>query len=379
MGANNVIFLEILEWFDQTGNEIVQRIPESGSGEIKLGAQMVVRETQAGIFFYNGKAIHVFGPGRHTLKTGNIPILNKIMAIPWGLSSPLRAEAYFINMKVFANLKWGTRDPVAFKDSELGLIRLRAFGIFNIKVIQPLLFVNSLIGTMSAFTTANIEDYLGQVIVSRLNDFMGENLDTILNLPGKYDEWAEGLQQRLTEDFSRFGLGLTSLYINSITPPQEVQQMMDDKSKMGLFDDMNKLMQLKAASSMEKAAENPGMAGQGMGMGLGFMMPSMISNMLDAKSGGKSVAKEDTQQCPDCKQTVPGDAGFCPYCGHQIMVLEQCGECGKNISLNAKFCPKCGTKVKKKEQKAKKFCANCGVENLLNSNFCNGCGEKLYF
>jgi len=148
---------------------------------------------------------------------------------------------------------------------------------------------------------------------------------------------------------------------------------------MGLFDDMNKLMQLKAASSMEKAAENPGMAGQGMGMGLGFMMPSMISNMLDAKSGGKSVAKEDTQQCPDCKQTVPGDAGFCPYCGHQIMVLEQCGECGKNISLNAKFCPKCGTKVKKKEQKAKKFCANCGVENLLNSNFCNGCGEKLYF
>ncbi|MCP3899455.1 MAG: SPFH domain-containing protein, partial [Desulfobacteraceae bacterium] len=180
MGTNNAIFLEILEWFDQTGKEIVQRIPESGSGEIKLGAQMIVRENQTGIFFYNGKAVHVFGPGRHTLKTGNIPILNKIMAIPWGLSSPLRAEAYFINMKVFANLKWGTRDPVAFKDSELGLIRLRAFGIFNFRVVQPLLFVNSLIGTMSAFTTANVEEYLGQVIVSRLNDFMGEKLDTIL-------------------------------------------------------------------------------------------------------------------------------------------------------------------------------------------------------
>ena len=377
MGTNNAIFLEILEWFDQTGNEIVQRIPESGSGEIKLGAQMIVRENQAGIFFYNGKAIHVFGPGRYTLKTGNIPILNKIMAIPWGLSSPLRAEAYFINMKVFANLKWGTRDPVAFKDSELGLIRLRAFGIFNIRVIQPLLFVNSLIGTMSAFTTANLEDYLGQVIVSRLNDFMGENLDTILNLPGKYDEWAEGLQQRLTEDFSRFGLGLTSLYINSITPPQEVQKMMDDKSKMGLFDDMNKLMQLKAASSMEKAAENPGMAGQGMGMGLGFMMPGMIANMLDTKASGKSTPVADTQQCPDCKQAVPGDAGFCPYCGHQIMVLAQCQSCGKNISLNAKFCPKCGTKVEKKEKQQSKFCSNCGAENLLNSNYCNGCGEKL--
>ncbi|HCU68643.1 MAG TPA: virion core protein (lumpy skin disease virus), partial [Desulfomicrobium sp.] len=126
MGANNVFFLELIEWFDDSGQEIARRFPQEGSGEIKYGAQMVVRESQAGIFFYNGKAVHVFGPGRHTLKTANIPILNKIMGIPWGLESPLRAEAYMINTKVFPNLKWGTREPVAFKDSELGLIRLRA-------------------------------------------------------------------------------------------------------------------------------------------------------------------------------------------------------------------------------------------------------------
>ncbi|MBU8847975.1 MAG: SPFH domain-containing protein, partial [Desulfobacterales bacterium] len=114
MGQNNAVFLEILEWFDKTGQEIVQRIPSEGSAEIKFGAQMIVRESQAGVFFYNGKAIHVFGAGRHTLKTANIPILNKILSIPWGMTSPLRAEAYFINMKVFPDLKWGTRDPVAF-------------------------------------------------------------------------------------------------------------------------------------------------------------------------------------------------------------------------------------------------------------------------
>ena len=136
MGDNNSIFLEILEWFDKTGQEIVQRIPAMGSGEIKFGAQMIVRENQAGIFFYNGKAMHVFKAGRHTLKTANIPILNKILSIPWGMTSPLRAEVYFVNLKIFPNLKWGTRDPVAFKDSELGLIRLRAFGIFNIRVTQ---------------------------------------------------------------------------------------------------------------------------------------------------------------------------------------------------------------------------------------------------
>ncbi len=139
MGTNNLIFLENIEWFDESGQELVHRIPEEGSGEIKYGAQLTVRESQAGIFFYRGKAVGAFGPGRHTLKTGNIPILTKIASLPWGMSSPLRAEVYLVNLKVFTNLKWGTRDPVAFKDSELGLVRLRAFGVFNLQVVQPVL------------------------------------------------------------------------------------------------------------------------------------------------------------------------------------------------------------------------------------------------
>jgi len=374
MGQNNVVFLEILEWFDKTGQEIVQRIPADGSGEIKLGAQMIVRENQAGVFFYNGKAIHVFGAGRHTLKTANIPILNKLLSIPWGMTSPLRAEAYFINMKVFPDLTWGTRDPVAFKDNELGLIRLRAFGMFNIRVIQPLLFINSLSGTMANFTTTDIEAYLGRVIVSRFNDYMGDNLDTILNLPGRYETWAKGLQKSLADEFSRFGLGLTDLYITSITPPQEVQKLMDDRSALGLFDDMNKLMQLKAAAAMEKAAENPGTAGQGMGMGLGFMVPSMVSRMMQPQTGGPEP-EETRQKCPDCKQMVPHDARFCPFCGHQIIVFAQCVSCSKNLSPSARFCPKCGTRVEK--QKTAKFCQACGTENLINSNYCNNCSERL--
>jgi len=383
MGDNNTIFLEILEWFDKTGQEIVQRIPANGSGEIKFGAQMIVRENQAGVFFYNGKAMHVFNAGRHTLKTANIPILNKILSMPWGMTSPLRAEAYFINMKVFPDLKWGTRDPVAFKDNELGLIRLRAFGMFNIRVIQPLLFINSLIGTMANFTTTDIEQYLGRVIVSRLNDYMGEHLDTILNLPGKYETMAEDLQKGLVDEFSKFGLGLTDLFITSITPPQDVQKLMDDRSALGLFQDMNKLMQLKAATAMEKASENPGTAGQGMGMGLGFMVPSMISKMTETKisestsssDSGSRAAEEIKQKCPDCNQMIPHDAGFCPFCGHQIMVFAQCSNCGKNLSANARFCPRCGTKSDKK--KSDIFCPKCGNKNLMNSNFCNWCGEHL--
>src|SRR5512133_344677 len=218
MGTDNVFFLEMIEWFDESGKEIVHRIPETGSGDIKFGAQLTVRESQNAVLFYNGKACGAFGAGRHTLKTANIPLLTKILSLPWGLTSPLRAEVYFTNMKVFPNLTWGTRDPVAFRDKELGLIRLRAFGIFNIRIIQPLLFINSLVGTQGIYTTEACAEYLNRVIVSRFNDFMGEKIDTIFDLPARYSELSAGLRQLLENDFAQFGLGLADLYINSITP-----------------------------------------------------------------------------------------------------------------------------------------------------------------
>jgi membrane protease subunit (stomatin/prohibitin family) len=372
MGKDNIVFLEVLEWFDQTGNEIVYRIPQKGSGEIKFGAQLIVRESQAAVLFYHGKAYDAFPPGRHTLTTANIPILTKILSIPWGMTSPLRAEVYFVNMKVFPNLKWGTRDPVAFRDSELGLVRLRAFGVFNIQVLQPVLFINRLVGTQGMYTTAEIEEYLSRVIVSRFNDHLGEHLDTILNLPGRYDELSEGLQRRLEEDFSHYGLGLTKLYINSITPPPEVQKAIDDKSKLHVFDDLNRLFKMKAAMAMEKASETQASAGAGMGMGFGFMMPAMFSEIM--KASGAAVSKE-TQKCPECNNPVPVDARFCSYCGHQIVVFQQCPECGKNLPPHARFCIRCGTEVEKRP--AEKTCPHCGTKNLPESVFCNQCGQKL--
>lgn len=381
MGMDNIVFLEVIEWFDQSGQEMIHRIPVKGSGEIKWGAQLIVRESQSGILFYQGKAVHLFGPGRHTLKTGNIPILNKLMAIPWGLTSPLRAEVYFANLKVFANLKWGTREPVAFKDSELGLIRLRAYGLFNVRIIQPLLFINSLTGTMPSLTTENINNFLSSIIVSKFNDYLGEHLNSILNLPGKYDQWAEGLAKEVQKDLGHFGLGLCGLYINSITPPPEVQKAIDDRSKLSLFDDLDKLVKLKAASALEKAAENPGDAGQGLGLGLGLMAPGLLAPLFQQSSSGpQSQAPSRSQpgpavHCPECKHQVPANASFCPYCGHQLTVQDRCKKCGKNLSVGAKFCPRCGTPVNKTRQE--KFCTHCGTQNLSQAKFCNNCGEPL--
>ena len=374
MGMNNVVFLEVIEWFDESGKQLVQRIPEQGSGEIKWGAQLTVRESQAAVFFYQGKAYDAFGPGRHTLKTANIPILTKILSTPWAMTSPLRAEVYFANMKIFTNLKWGTRDPVAYRDAELGLIRLRAFGIFNIRIMQPVLFINSLVGTQGVYSTEAIEEYLNLVIVSRFNDFMGDRIDTIFNLPARYNELSEDLKKGLRDDFSRFGLGLAELYITSITPPPEVQKAIDDKSRLGVFDDLNKLIKMKAAMALETAAGAQGETGAGFGIGMGFMMPAMFAEAFKS-SPTPQTSTPETFNCPDCQQNVSKDAKFCPHCGHQIVVFQQCSQCGKNLPPNAKFCVQCGHAIEQKPQSLK--CPKCNTENLPKSMFCNQCGERI--
>ncbi len=370
------VFLENIEWFDETGKEIVRRLPEQGSGEIKFGAQLTVRESQAAVLFYKGKACEAFGPGRHTLKTANLPILTKILSIPWRGDSPLRAEVYMVNLKYFPNLKWGTRNPVAFRDKELGLIRLRAHGIFNIQVVQPVLFINSLVGTKGKFDTDEISNYLKLVIVSRFNDYLGETLDSLFNLPGKFDELSKELQTRLTADFSNFGLRLSHLFITSITPPEEVQKAIDDRSRMGVIEDMDRFMKLKAAMAMEKASESQGEAGAGLGMGMGMLLPAMFSQKITGQEVNTDPKEQSHQTiCPDCSQNIPGNARFCPICGHQQLLLARCENCGKNLTPKAQFCSQCGQKTDKPMGNV--ACSGCGTENLVDALFCNQCGERL--
>jgi len=185
-----------------------------------------------------------------------------------------------VNMKIFPNLKWGTRDPVAFKDSELGLIRLRAFGIIDIRVMQPLLFINSLVGTQGIYTSEEIEEYLSRIIVSRFNDFLGEHIDTRPYPPRQITMTSlrdsRAASRMISATLHR---NIAAVY-HSITPPTEVQRAIDDKSRLGVFDDLNRLLQMKASMAMEKASESQGAAGSGMGAGLGLMMPAMFANML---------------------------------------------------------------------------------------------------
>ena len=367
------IAIEVLEWLDPTGNEMIFRIPQEGSTDIKWGAQLIVRDSQMAIFFKDGHAADSFATGRHTLSTLNLPILTRLLAFPFGFKSPFRAEVYFVNLKVFTDLKWGTKDPVTFKDSKLGLIRLRGHGAFTIKLVEPALFLNSIVGRQAKYTTADIQSYLRDVIIARMNDMLGENLDTILDLPAQYTELAEKFKESVKNEFEKYGLELVDFFIGSITPPEEVNKMIDQRAGLEAVGDLDNFLKFQMAKGL--GAPN-GIAGQGaglgMGAGVGVMMPAMMSKVFSPEQQELREQPVPTVTCPKCHTDTPEQSRFCYRCGHAMVKQNVCPSCSKDIPTEAKFCHHCGHKLDAVTQ-----CPHCQADIVPGSKFCGTCGNKI--
>jgi membrane protease subunit (stomatin/prohibitin family) len=313
--------IDVVEQPDLRSDEIVARVPEQGAGEFTLGSQLVVREGQAAVFFRDGKALDVFGPGRHTLNTQNLPVLSGLLRIPFGGRSPFTAEVYFVAMREFTDLKWGTAQPVVFRDNELGMVRLRALGSYSMRVADPQLFIQQVVGTRGAYTTGMIEDYLRGIVVNEFNDLLGSVHTTIFDLPGQSAEIAAAMRNALADDFQRLGLDLTSFQVIAITPPDEVQKRIDERTGMEILGDPNRYLQFETAKALGGEGNAPalGAAQSGLELGAGMAIgQAMAANLRETLSEPARLESGGLVRCPHCQTEVPAGSRFCPNCGKPL-------------------------------------------------------------
>ncbi|MBA2598325.1 MAG: SPFH domain-containing protein [Chloroflexia bacterium] len=313
--------IDIIQHPSERSDEIVFRVPQQGAGEFPFGSQLIVREGQAAVFFRDGKSLDTFGPGRHTVSTGNLPLLSGLMGIAFGGNSPFTAEVYFVSMRELTDFKWGTVQPIVFRDEQFGMVRLRGFGTFSARVADPQLFIQQVVGSRGAYTTGLIEDHLRGLIVNEFNDLLGAVHTSLLDLPGQTSELAAAMRNALGDDFRRLGLDLTSFQIVAITPPDEVQRRIDERTGMAVLGvqevDRPGASLEPVGAGEESAALAPGNVGLELGSGetggeiIQFPVRETVSEPAHLEKTG-------TIECPHCHAQAPVGSRFCPNCGRSL-------------------------------------------------------------
>ncbi len=289
MGLMDMIrgeFIDIIEWLDDSRDTLVWRFPRHDN-EIKMGAKLIVREGQAAVFVNEGKIADTFQAGTHTLSTQNMPVLTTLKSWPYGFESPFKAEVYFVNLRQFTDLKWGTQNPVIVRDSEFGMVRLRAFGAYAMRVTDPAKLLTELVGTDPQFRTEEVSDYLRQMIVSKLGTALATSGVSLLDLSAQQQNIGQRIAGVLSEDLSNLGITITNFIIENISVPPEVEEALDKRTQMGVVGDLDQYTKFQTAQAIEDAAQNPGGGGaDGIGMGVGIAVGQQMAERL--RPGGSS-------------------------------------------------------------------------------------------
>jgi membrane protease subunit (stomatin/prohibitin family) len=269
-------FIDIVEWLDDSRDTIVWRFPRYDN-EIKMGAKLVVRESQTAVFVNEGQVADAFTPGTYTLETQNLPILSTLRGWKYGFNSPFKAEVYFVSTRLFTDMKWGTQNPVIVRDPEFGMVRLRAFGAYAARVIDATKLLRELVGTDPQFRTEEVQEYLRQMIISRLGSALASAGIPMLDLAAQQQTIGSRIGGILSEDLATVGLSIPTFIIENISVPPEVEAALDKRTQMGILGDLNRYTQFQAATAVEAAANNPGGAGEGVGLGMGMAMGQQMA------------------------------------------------------------------------------------------------------
>ena len=269
-------FIDVIEWTDNSQDTMVYRFNRQGN-EIKYGAKLTVRESQIAVFVNEGEIADVLGPGIYELETNNIPILTSLQHWDHGFNSPFKAEVYFLNTKRFTDLKWGTKNPIMVRDPEFSMVRLRAFGTYEIRIADPKKFLNEIVGTDGHFTTDEIEAQLTNLITSKFATVMGADETPVLDLAANYEKLGAYITEHIAPSFNEYGLELTKMLVENISLPEEVEKAIDTRSSREITGDLDAHIKYQSGQAL---GNSEGSASDMVGMGAGMAMGQQMANSM---------------------------------------------------------------------------------------------------
>ena len=297
--------LEIIQWQDDSRDVISWRFPDQDK-EIKRGAQLIVRESQAAQFIYLGQFGDTFGPGKHTLVTENIPILATLKGWKYGFESPFKADVYFVNTRVFTGNKWGTSNPVMLRDPDFGIVRARAFGTYDFHVVDVKTFLREVAGTDDNFRIEEFADTMRSRVVSVFTDALASAKVPVLDVAARYAELGEALLPVINPAITaKYGIEIPSFIVENISLPPEVEQAIDKRSTMAAIGNLNDYVKLQMAEAIGRGEAGGGMAGTAAQLGAGLAMGQQMAQAL-------TTPQTTTPAVPP---PLPGAASAAPAAG----------------------------------------------------------------
>jgi len=282
-------FIDVIEWLDESSDTLVWRFPRF-QNEIKYGAKLIVRQAQSAVFVNEGEVADILGPGIYELETKNIPILSTLQHWDHGFNSPFKAEVYFCNLRRFSDLKWGTKNPIILRDKEFGVVRLRAFGTYEIRIVDPKKIITELVGTNQNFEVEDIKAGLRNLIITKFTSIVADSKIPVIDMASEYEKFSLYIEEKLKDDFLEYGLELLNFKIENISVPEAVERAIDERSSMGAVGNLDKYIKYKSASALENSSDASSIAS----MGVGFAIAEKL-----AKSFEKDSSKPKKEYIPE--------------------------------------------------------------------------------